>query len=547
MLWGLPPLVLVAIALVVFPSGGTDDSYITYWAARSLARTGEILNYNGVRLEQSSSLLDTLFLAVLVRLTGWPAPLVGHLVAPLGGAATVVATVALARRVESRGALLAGLVAATSAYLAFWTFGGLETTVASAALTGAILTCARLADDIKSGWWAWAGATAVVTATVLVRPEGAFVLGAALAGAIVVEMVQARRRPSEADGYSTPTKGAPRRLLVLLGITMGALGLSMLARLAYFGAPFPNPVGSKTSDLVASEGWLYLAKWWLSRFQVPLLVLAGAGAVLALVRRRGPAASLAISAVVAITGFVLLSGGDWMQAGRFLVPAVPFLSVLAAFAIVAVPWWRVIAVVVVGVQLLGVVDLARHRSTTTPLWTESIFEVAPEVDARFAWFELRNRVHLRNAALFIRAEDVVDQLLLTAETPITISSVQGGLTIYSLFADHPGELRFIDRHNLVSRDFTACEELLEPSFRGLGRKMTYEAWFAHVEDCGVAPPDVVIEYDTLEDHPGLPGRYTVVASVPKVANHADSRLPGIDVGTAQFVAVRNDLLDRLRL
>lgn len=56
---------------------------------------------------------------------------------------------------------------------------------------------------------------------------------------------------------------------------------------------------------------------------------------------------------------------------------------------------------------------------------------------------------------------------------------------------------------------------------------------------------MVIEYDTLEDHPGLAGRYTVVASVPRTPNHAASRLPGIDVGTAQFVAVRNDLVARL--
>ncbi|HNL92071.1 MAG TPA: hypothetical protein PKH01_04140, partial [Pseudomonadales bacterium] len=46
-------------------SGGVDDAHITYWAAESLVRNGEILNYNLDRVEQSSSLLQVLVLGLL--------------------------------------------------------------------------------------------------------------------------------------------------------------------------------------------------------------------------------------------------------------------------------------------------------------------------------------------------------------------------------------------------------------------------------------------------------------------------------------------------
>ena len=47
---------MTLVGLLLFSSTGHDDAHITEWAAYSLARFGEILNYNGQRFEQSSSL-----------------------------------------------------------------------------------------------------------------------------------------------------------------------------------------------------------------------------------------------------------------------------------------------------------------------------------------------------------------------------------------------------------------------------------------------------------------------------------------------------------
>lgn len=547
----LGPFSFVVLALLVFPAGGSDDSYITFWAARSLAETGEILNYNGERLEQSSSLLHTLVLAAGARLTGLPVPAVGALVAPLGSAVALVATVALARRVEPKAAFLAGLLASTSSYLLFWTFGGLETTLWTAALTCAVVACADLATGTASRRQ-WLLTLAAILAAVLVRPEGGFVLAAALVGSVGLQRRQARAGSAVDCSGTPPGMGhtiAARRLAMLLVIVVIVIGLSILARLAYFGAPFPNPVAAKTGSPFSADGWLYLVQFWVSRYQMPILLVAGAGGALLLARAHGAAGSLVCAALTALTGFVLLSGGDWMQGARFLVPAVPLVAVIAAAAVTALPsmlWRRFLAGALVLGQILGIVDLAVQKSTTTPLWADATFALAAEDEHRFGWYELRNRVHLRNAALLIEAEDVVDRLVRITPAPVTIAGVQAGFTLYYLFESSGGRLRFIDRHNLVSDVFASCEGALRPSFRGLGRAMTYDAWFADIDTCNVPMPEAVIEYGVLEDQPALIGRYTTVAHIEQRTNQADAAAAGFDVGTAQFVAVRNDLVGAYR-
>ena len=536
----IPPALLLVVAFAVFPSGGSDDSYITYWAAYSLAETGEILNYNGDRLEQSSSLLHTVVLAAGARLTGLSVPAVGHLVAPAAGIATVVATMALARRIRPDARFIAGMVAATSAYLLFWTFGGLETTLATAVVAGAVLACARVAGAAPPQRRDWGWAVVAIGAAVVVRPESALVLGATLLGATVLEVWFTRGRPA----YDGRRAGA-RRLVVLLGILVVAFGLAVAARQVYFGASFPNPVSAKTGDLVAAEGWRYVQTWWVSRFHVPVLLVAAAGTYVALRHARDSTPALVTCALAAVTGFVLTSGGDWMQGGRFFVPAVPYVATLAAVAVTAVPRRRIAALALLAVQVLGVLSFADHRSTATPMWADADFTPSRDVQETFGWFELRNRVHARNAELYVLAEDVVGRLVRTGDGPVTVAGAQAGLTIFRLVQEFGDDVVFIDRYNLVTDAFGACDDLLAPSFRGLGREMTYAQWLPNTEVCGVPAPDVVIEYDTIAQQPALDGRYTQVASVPFIANRAEGPLQGIVVTTAQFVAVRNDLLARV--
>jgi hypothetical protein len=456
----------------------------------------------------------------------------------------VAATVALARQVRPASALLAGLLTATSAYLAFWTFGGLETTLATAALVVTTLGCARVAAGGASrAQWLLAGGG--ILATVLVRPETGLLLTAALgAAAVLAGGARPRSRSSAADPTGAGTTGATRRLVLLVAGAAAACAALALLRWAVFGSPFPNPVAAKSGGLGSSDGASYVATWWLSRFHLPLLVAAVAGAAVSLVRARTAAGALVCTMLGAVVGFVLLSGGDWMQGGRFLAPAAPFVAVLAAAAVTALPCTALAAGrrrhparrpaprrrgpgghAVDGDAALGGLDVRRGTA----------------VSERFAWYDLHNRVHRRNAALLVAAEPTFERLV-GAGPPVTVSGVQAGFTLYHLFGEHGRGLRFVDRHNLVSDDFGRCDDLLEPSLRGLGRHITYDVWSRNVERCGVPMPDVVIEYGSIEDHPALVGRYTTVAQVQPATNRAVGRLPGVDVGTEQFVAVRDGLL-----
>ncbi len=56
LLLGLCVIMAIAVGLVIYTSTGRDDAHITLWPAYTLAERGEILNYSGERLEQSSTL-----------------------------------------------------------------------------------------------------------------------------------------------------------------------------------------------------------------------------------------------------------------------------------------------------------------------------------------------------------------------------------------------------------------------------------------------------------------------------------------------------------
>ena len=55
-------VLLLASGLFVFGPTAYDDSHITFSAAQNLADFGEVLNINGERTEQSSTLLQVLLL-----------------------------------------------------------------------------------------------------------------------------------------------------------------------------------------------------------------------------------------------------------------------------------------------------------------------------------------------------------------------------------------------------------------------------------------------------------------------------------------------------
>jgi hypothetical protein len=93
----------VLVAVCVFGVGARDDPYITFWVAEQLAKTGRLVNINGVRIEQSSSLAHVVVLAALYFVTRAPLPVLGYLVGLAGLVATIVLTRAAHQRKERVG------------------------------------------------------------------------------------------------------------------------------------------------------------------------------------------------------------------------------------------------------------------------------------------------------------------------------------------------------------------------------------------------------------------------------------------------------------
>lgn len=513
---------LPVLGLVLFSSTGRDDTYITYWAAHALSRLGEIVNYNGDRVEQSSSLLHTVVLAGLHLVTTLPVPLLGFLVGiVLGGVAAAVTGVA-AHDARSGSAWLAAAVVATNPFVVYWSFGGLETSLAAVltvafVATSAVYTC-------RGGHRALGMAGVVIVAYVMVRPETGFIAVLALLALGV---------------WALARKDLRRyvwRVAALAGTAIVAFGALVGWRLAYFGSAFPQPVAAKVGGVRPAEGLAYLQSTLGQPHAVLLLVLGIAGAVVAL-RRNIVVAVLAAAAAGAHLSFVLLSGGDWMEAGRLVAPALPLLALLAASLPLRRWSWAVGAALVVA-QLIGVVSLAQVASTGKPLWAE----VKPSAPTTAHWLEQHNRVHARHALFYEGLKDVVTAVSAEVDTP-TIASGQAGMLVYRLSLDpHVPPVRFVDLFNLTTRALQECA----PTSRTtpLGRFTAYGQWLDD-PGCAAVRPHIVFDRKLFSEWRGLHDDYAVVHEQTGEMVVEGSALTGTEVSAEMFVAVRRDLVQHV--
>jgi hypothetical protein len=321
-------------------------------------------------------------------------------------------------------------------------------------------------------------------------------------------------------------------------------------RLAYFGDIVPQPVHVKVSGLGVSRGLTYLRRWaWRPEIVLPALLLVVAAAR---ERFRSSTVLLLWLALAATIGSVVTSGGDWMEAGRMLVPAQAIAGTLAGIGVTRLgrsQLCTLAASTVVALQMLGTLRVASTDSTGAPIWAHTA-SASLDVDPGFVesrpWFETRNRIHLRDALFVPALREVVDDLAARGQR-VTVSSGQGGMVPYYLFLDDQvaAEATFIDTARLTTDDFTHCPDGLTDS--PFGRVMTFEYWFSHTDQCQVPLPDVVFAPGSAAQFPSLDGRYSVVFQQPQeVFDSGSGRLPGANVDLGQFIAVRNDLKGLIR-
>lgn len=541
----------VCLAVLLHGSGGEDDTYITYWAARVLAEHGRILNYNGMAVEQSSSLSLVVVLAVLYKLLPLSMPAIGYLTSLSGFAMTLALAAGIAKSEGIRRPWLVIPAIGTVTCLAYWATSGMETTLVSACelwMVRAFAELARGADRKRISWALLACGLFVGS-----RPESPVIAVCVVAG-LAAALLLSQRFPSR----SRPCSWAGVGRLAL--VTLAATALLLLFRRLYFHAWVPNPAYMKVGGFDTEQGAFYLWKAFINNGPHLLALFAVALTALVLqILRRGAARPVAVMIVclaVAHLAFAVASGGDWMSGARFLAPAVPALM-LAPFLVGAPRLSGVapvaalsIANLIFGLQILHHGEEGHSRPLWTALQVPALFR--KHIGSNdFSPVELLNKVHLRDAVTLARLFPVMDRLLAAhPERPIWVVSGQAGMLGYHLMARYFGRVKLLDLWSLTTRElYDAFPE--GTVSRGLaGSSIGFESALAQLQRVGGPLPEVYYgECLTESMRHVLPASGYVILFEQGGTVHVnrDRRFITSTTQACGHFAVRQDLVESLHL
>lgn len=554
-LYLLPGLILILIGITFFGSAGRDDAHITYWPAYTLSHWGQILNLNGERVEQSSSLLQVLLISICARLTGFNIVTIGRLSSIFFGAASTGLTFTFTRKLTDRTfGFLAALLTALSPYFIYWAFGGLEATLVSFTGMLFILTVANyLQNETRptSLWWA----AVSIMAFEMVRPEAPLIVGCVLSGAAMVFLWKENLKISASQELFM-------RMLHLFLVYTAASCSIFAFRFLYFGDLFPQPVGAKVKGVALqsfARGIVYLLE---STRANPYTII---GSVVVIVsttivlvsqiksRKINRLLWLALLYVFTCLSFVILSGGDWMEGGRFLVPFLPVATAFILIALFNIAKTEHIAavafcIVLAGIKIAALLAFAQSSSTGIPLGSQ--VRIKAEYDAtRYTWFETRSGINMRDVVLIHYLDNAVAQITSRGKQTVIIMSKQMGIVPYHIAMQHFGQVRFMDIRGLADRTFTRCEITRSLPRGGSGLELSYSFYFENMtmleQLCQIPKPDIIFELNTEFGTQIADSGYTVIYSQNGYVTHDSKWLRSAPIIADQFIAVRSDLLNLL--
>lgn len=456
----------VAIGFTAFPSAGRDDVYLTAWVAYSLVEYGLPLNYNLEFVEQTSSLGFAGFVALGHTVTGASFLTVSKVLSVLGSITTGLLVFAMTRR------WWAALVSLTP-YLLYWQSSGMETTwVATVFLALVAIWAAAFQSSDRLTKPLAAGVGVATAACLLLRPE----FGVVLPVMLVVLLVWVGR-----------TRGAFWRCVVshrgyqYVVVTLGALTCTFgVVRLFIFGQWFPNPVGSKVS-VFALERWQgglsYLVENCITASAaLPLLVIVTIVSIWRVCRTECDKSEagfpsvdhLSVLGIVVYGMFILASGGDWMENGRFVAHLSGLWAIVVSRAIsqVSPSSWRRGVIVAVLVSYGTIFFSMGGRSRTVPLWEVPVSRLSVSgapvneswrttLNDQSFWIR-RNAANRRDILLVDAASAVIDEVGQKTDGPLRIVTGQMGMIAYKLRREYSSAVVFRDLYGLATKDFDSC-------------------------------------------------------------------------------------------
>jgi hypothetical protein len=572
----LPACFLFLTGLLLFPSAGRDDAHIMYWSAHALTNFGEMLNYNGDRVEQSSSLLFVLLLSIAHALSRIDLVFLGRGLSVACGIATVLVAHRLGDRIRPGAGFATSLLCSSAVYFVYWSFGGLESSLAALTAVVMILTWGSYLN--APGQRALALAALATASVALVRPEMPVVMLCMLLGSACLLLA---RRLTAKGGALNEDRGMLVRLGVLAGISAGLCLVVFVFRLVYFDSLFPQPVAAKSAEITlqrVSNGLLYLiagthpenigaatTHWLLRGFIAVPVVIGSLGALRAgwqefTGERVNPYAMLSSVFLAAYFGFIVLVEGDWMEGGRMIAHAIP-----VAVAFVACLLLRyfessvvrgVVLLLLFASQTFVVLEFAATRSVGMPLWTgvAQVEHFALAYGAEdYSYFDRTNRDHLRNIPTLHQLDRIVAQLLRGDREKVHIMAHQMGVMPYYLAQKYFRRVQFFDVNGLTDRVTTEAPVFASVNRSTVGTRGVLVKFIQHRGEVEADPNFVVPDLFVYQyyDNYRLPAAvfdqmgFVVVYDQTGEISSGSRHFPGWEMWANQLIAVRRDLLVEL--
>lgn len=295
-----------------------DDTFISLVYVKNVLQ-GNGLTFNKTYVAGYSNFLWVVVIA-LFGITGLPLLLIAKWL----GIGCSLAIIALLPRLSRHylshwftGLLAAALLAASSSFVV-WSVAGLETTGFALLILLSIYVICAEEQQQRIRW-----SMVVLPALALMRPEGIGLV-------IVLQGVRVGWQWFAQRGRRT-TPSTVVKLLVPFFI----YGMFIAWHRSYYGYPFPTTVYAKTGDTAGQiNGGLKYISTWLQ--EDPLVYALGLlGAPIVLVARPPRLPNLLLTGCIsAYSLFIIISGGDWMPAHRFMIPLFPLIYLALAQMIV---------------------------------------------------------------------------------------------------------------------------------------------------------------------------------------------------------------------
>lgn len=415
--------------------------------------------------------------------------------------------------------------------LVYWSTSGAEQSLSILlALLSVIVLTASPRPGVRP--WQTLGAAGLTLLTFLARPD----VGLAVTGATMLLLV---------GRFLVGRRRGQRFLIATIMGQIALLSLVTIARLMITGSPLPQPLSAKVGAGLVEQGLRGLdylisnatSLWFIA------VVIAGGWAVW--VTRRVPWTSaqvllILVSLILLVGGVV--SGGDWMELGRFFAVPATLLTLLAMTLLGTLPGRMfallagAIAVLQVGTMMMWSQTPATFESRGSSLvsrWalnTTGSSGVPADLDTAFnRW----NADHLGDAYFLGAATPAIAGIL--AKDPdrtLTITSGQGGMIPYYLQREFGDRIRFIDRFQLMTDDFADCNLTPGP----YGAFISWNQWVELAGDCAPPLPDMAFSIGPIP-YDDLGTDYEVLVHVEGTAERNNQELP-----QEQWLAVRKDLV-----